>query len=237
MNALERSVEYLYETFSNYPLVPKMNGCPCCVSDTDKEKLHIKPLRDLEEHDLLRYVFKALTTWGNIEDFKHFLPRLFEILANGGFIAYTDTLLGKLEYGKFGMWPENEKAAVEAFLWQWWKNRIATQSYFDHEAFTGIYKITGDLDQMLECWETDFLKNGFRVLVDFIDHYYFDLIYEGKNFKDLKEDDIKKINSWIGKNKTSLEEGFFYFENRDAEFAENISNALFIVEKNYKNLK
>jgi hypothetical protein len=90
---------------------------------------------------------------------------------------------------------------------------------------------------MLECWETDFLKNGFRVLVDFIDHYYFDLIYEGKNFKDLKEDDIKKINSWIGKNKTSLEEGFFYFENRDVEFAENISNALFIVEKNYKNLK
>lgn len=237
MHALEQSVEYLYETFSTYPLVPKMSGCPCCVSETDKENLHIRPLRDLEEHDLLRYVFKALTTWGNVDDFKHFLPRILEIYAKGGFIAYTDTLLGKLEYGKFGTWPEHEREAVEAFLWQWWQHCIETQPHFDHETFTGIYKITGDLDRMLKYWETDFQKNGFKVFVDCIDHYYLDLIYGGKNFKDFKRDDIKKINSWIGKNKVSLEEGFFYFENRDAEFAENISDVLFAIEKNYKNLK
>ncbi|MGG7439217.1 hypothetical protein ACQ7CX_09520 [Chryseobacterium arthrosphaerae] len=237
MNTLERSVEQLYEIFSGYPLVPRMNGCPCCVSGTDKEKLHIRPLRDLEENDLLRYVFKALTTWGSIEDFKHFLPRLFEILAKGGFIAYLDTILGKLEYGKFVMWPENEKAAVKTFLWQWWQNRLATQSYFDHEAFCGIYKITGELDRMLECWETDFQTNGFRVFVDYIDHYYLDMIYDGKNFRDFKRDDIKRINSWIAKNKDNLEKGFFYFENRETEFTEIISNALFTVEKNYKNLK
>jgi hypothetical protein len=101
------------------------------------------------------------------------------------------------------------KKLLLAFLWQWWKNRIATQPYFDHEAFTGIYKITGDLDRMLECWETDFLKNGFRVLVDFIDHYYFDLIYEGKNFKDLKEDDIKKSIPGLERTRPALKKDFF----------------------------
>ncbi|MGN7865772.1 hypothetical protein [Chryseobacterium sp. 22458] len=237
MNALESSVEHLYGTFSVYPPVPCMSGCPCCVSEADKENLHIRPLRELEENDLLKYVFKALTTWGSIEDFKHFLPRLFEILAKGGLIAYLDTIIGKLEYGKFEMWPENERAAVETFLLKWWQNHVETQSYFDHEAFTGIYKITGELDRMLACWETDFQKNGFRVFVDCIDHYYLDMIYDGKNFRDFKRDDIKRINLWIAKNKDNLEKGFFYFENREAEFAEMISNALFTVEKNCKNLK
>ncbi|MEJ5105015.1 hypothetical protein WH267_14870 [Chryseobacterium sp. MYb328] len=237
MNALELSVEHLYETFSVYPLVEKINGCPCCVSETDKEKLHIMPLRDLEENDLSRYAFKALTTWGNIEDFKHFLPRLFDICARGSSKVDTDLLLRKLEYGNFKMWPEDERAAVEAFIWQWWQYRIATQSYFDHETFTGIYKISGDLDKILECWNTNIRENGFKILVDCIDNYYSDLIYDGKIFKDFKSEDIKKINSWIVKNKTNLEEGFFYFENKDVEFAETVSNVLFTVEKNCENLK
>lgn len=237
MNTLELSVEHLYEIFSIYPLVEKMNGCPCCVSETDKEKLHIKPLRNLEENDLSRYIFKALTTWGNIEDFKYFLPRLFDICTKGSFKIDIDILLRKLEYGNFGTWPENERAAVETFIWQWWQYYIANQSYFDYEVFTSIYKISGDLDRMLECWKTDIQENGFKIFVDCIDNYYFDLIYDGKNFKDFNSDDVKKINAWIVKNKTSLEEGFFYFENRDAAFAEIVSNALFLIEKNYKNLK
>lgn len=237
MNVLELSVEDLYEVFSIYPPVEKMNGCPCCVSETDIEKLHIRPLRELEENDLSKYMFKALTTWGNIQDFKHFLPRLFEVCAKGGFKGDMGLLLRKLEYGNFATWPENEKAAVETFIWQWWQHHIATQSYFDLETFTDIYKISGDLDRMLECWKTDIQENGFKILVDYIDTYYFDLIYEGKNFKNFNSGDIKKINSWIVKNKTNLENGFFYFENRDAKFAEIISNALFSIEKNYKNLK
>ena len=237
MNALEVSVEHLYETFSAYPLVEKMDGCPCCVSDTDKEKLHIRSLRDLEENDLSRYAFKSLTTWGTVEDFKHFLPRLFDICVKGSLKIDLDILLRKLEYGHFRMWPENERAAVEAFIWQWWHHHIATHSYFDPETFTNIYKVTGDLDKMLGFWTTDIHENGFKILVDCIDNYYFDLIYDGKNFKDFSSDDIKKINAWIVKNKANLEEGFFYFENRDAAFAETISNVVFTVEKHCENLK
>jgi len=54
-----------------------MEGCPCCVSNEDKEKLHTKELRLLEESDISRYAFRALTTWGDIDDFKHYLPRIF----------------------------------------------------------------------------------------------------------------------------------------------------------------
>ena len=90
---LKESIENLYSTFSIYPLNSKMEGCPCCVSDADKEKIHSKQLRELEEEDLSRYVFKAMTTWGDTDDFKHYLPRIFELLSTTDFIAVSYTHL------------------------------------------------------------------------------------------------------------------------------------------------
>jgi hypothetical protein len=33
-----------------------MEGCPCCVSGADKEKIHSKPIKQLEEGDQLQVV-------------------------------------------------------------------------------------------------------------------------------------------------------------------------------------
>ncbi len=35
----------------------------------------------LNEDDLSRFTGKAMTTWGNANDYKHFLPRIFELTA------------------------------------------------------------------------------------------------------------------------------------------------------------
>ena len=78
---LKISIESLYSIFSIYPFKSTMDGCPCCVSDSDKEKIHTKQLRELDGDDLSRYAFKAMTTWGDTDDFKHYLPRIFELLA------------------------------------------------------------------------------------------------------------------------------------------------------------
>ena len=56
---LTAAIENLYSTFVIYPFNPTMEGCPCCVSDTDKEKIHSKLLSDLDGDDLSRYAFKA----------------------------------------------------------------------------------------------------------------------------------------------------------------------------------
>ena len=56
---------------------PTIEGCPCCVSGSDEDNIHSKQLRQLNGDDLSRYAFKAMTTWGDIEDFKYYLPGIF----------------------------------------------------------------------------------------------------------------------------------------------------------------
>jgi len=53
-NELEIATENLYKTFSKYPFKSTIEGCPCCVSDSDKSTLHSKQLRELEDDDLSR---------------------------------------------------------------------------------------------------------------------------------------------------------------------------------------
>ncbi len=121
---LKIAIQTLYETFSIYPLKSTMEGCPCCVSNTDKEKIHSEQLRNLDEDDLSRYAFKAMTTWGDKNDFKHYLPRIFELLATTDFIVDTFVVLGKLEYGKWQEWEETEKTSITQFLLAWWTDLI-----------------------------------------------------------------------------------------------------------------
>jgi len=84
---LNASIEKLYATFARYPLRASMDACPCCVTDEDMGRLCSKELRGLEENDISLYAYKAMTTWGDVEDFKHFLPRIFELASASGFVA------------------------------------------------------------------------------------------------------------------------------------------------------
>ena len=122
---LAEAVEGLYDVFSRYPLVPRVGGCPCCVSDSDEALLHSKPLRELTADDLWRYAFKALSTWGTEEDFKHFLPRLFELVAAGTTI--DEQLFHKLVYARppWRQWPVQEQQAIEDYLDALWSYRLS----------------------------------------------------------------------------------------------------------------
>lgn len=228
---LKIAIEDLYKTFAIYPFKSSMEGCPCCVSNADKEQLHTKQLRQLEEEDLSRYAFKAMTTWGDTDDFKHYLPRIFELLATTNFIVDTFVVLGKLDYGKWRTWTENEQKSITYFLLAWWTNLIKNKSYFDKEAFTEIYKLTGNINQLLDRWKINFDDNSFKNFVELIYDYYNDLTNKKKEFKELDEVSIKKLIEWIKLNSGKLENGFFYFEEKDKELAEKISTTLYIFER------
>src|SRR5687768_13278272 len=105
---LKNSIENLYKSFSKYPLKEQIKGCPCCVGKQENRVLHSKTLRELSGEDLSFYGFKALTTFGDVEDFKHFLPRLFEITVEDDFAYDTAILFGKLKYADWQNWDEKE---------------------------------------------------------------------------------------------------------------------------------
>lgn len=228
--SLKNSIENLYSVFSKYEIWSFIEGCPCCVSDRDKEKIHSKELRELEEEDLSRYAFKAMTTWGNVDDFKHFLPRILELCIDHDLGIQPFGIFGKLKYGKWEIWNYVEKEAVITFLLEWWKYFLENRTFFDDDLFFGIYNATGEMEKLLDCWKVDIAQNGFMIYVDFIRYYYQDFVGEKNKNKYFDESDHEKFLKWIKENAKSLEEGFYYFENSDEVFAREISDALYIFE-------
>ncbi|MFN8277480.1 MAG: hypothetical protein U0T84_08360 [Chitinophagales bacterium] len=227
---LNRAIQNLYDTFSSYPFRSVMEGCPCCISGAEKEKIHTKPLRDLNEDDLSTYAYKAMTTWGDTDDFKHYLPRIFELLSTTNFMVDTFVVLGKLDYGKWKEWPQKEQVAIINFLWAWWKNALSTKSYFDKELLVELYQLTGNVESLLSRWTISLNDNSFSNFVDLIYQYYIDLTGKQNKFKEMDQASIEKLIAWIKRNATDLTEGFFYFADKDTELAEKISEALYIIE-------
>jgi hypothetical protein len=118
---LSGAIDGLYLAFERYRLPSHVDGCPHCVDDTDHAKIHSSPLRQLCSDDLAMFAFKAMTTWGSVEDFKHMLPRIFELQATDrhwGVDLFVT--LGKLDYGKWKTWPPEEQSTVEIYLRACW---------------------------------------------------------------------------------------------------------------------
>lgn len=208
-----------------------MDGCPCCVSNTDKEKIHTKQLRQLDGNDLSRYAFKAMTTWGETHDFKHYLPRIFELLSTTDFIVDTFVVLGKLDYGEWTTWATREQQAIKDFLLAWWTDMAKNKSYFDIEVFIEIYKLLGNINLLLDRWVITFDDNSFNNLIYLIEYYYDNLANKSGWFEEIDKDFIDKLLLWLKSKQEMIERGFFHYENIDKEFAEKVSNTLYVIER------
>ena len=225
------ATEELYRTFKKYPFKSTIEGCPCCVSDSDKSTLHSKQLRDLEDQDISRYAFKAMTTWGDVNDFKHYLPRIFELAATRKLIVDTFVILGKLDYGNWKEWEIDEQDSILKFLKAWWKHDINNASYFDSEVLFEINKRLHNLQGMLNEWNVSVDTQGFRNYVDLVEGHYYELKGKNKFFKDLNQGELQTLIKWIESNSTKLEEGFFKYDGEDEEFSKTISDTLYMFER------
>lgn len=168
--AVEDALEALYAAFCRYQGT-HIEGCPHCVSFEDSAALRRAPLRQLGG-ELQRYLFKAMTTWGTEEDFKHFAPRLIELYASS-----TDAwlLCDKLAYARWRKWPEPEQRAIEHYLLMLWRDELAKYGPpLPGNALLGTM-VTLDLDiapydlrKKLEIWRLDPSRDSARDLACFV---------------------------------------------------------------------
>ena len=227
--ALKTAIESLYSTFSPYPLRPTIEGCSHCVSAEDQKKLSSKALNLMEAEDISRYAWKAMTTWGEVEDFKHFLPRLLELIATTGIKYDSSVVLGKLEYAKWNDWDQTEKDAIRSFVLAWWAESVTKEVGLLVD-FIELYTLLGDIDPLLDCWVINFEDQSFRNLVWFIQLNYYYLLGKKSYFKEFDPASIHKLLSWIIEKKGLLEQGFYHFETTDPEFAQKISDTLYLLD-------
>ena len=116
-NSLDKSIQALYQVFRKYPARRNMPYCPCCTKESDIYKLFHRPLEQLTIDDMDRFIWKAMTTFGEVGDFKHFLPRILELLALTGDDFPEVFLVGsKLGYGKLEEWASRRAISSERIL-------------------------------------------------------------------------------------------------------------------------
>jgi hypothetical protein len=124
------AIERLYEVFARYKVRGPVPGCSCCVPEAMSIAIARVPLRTLDHNGLYLYSHKAMTTWGDVDHFRYFLPRLCELIClpdddeNQSRRVEVDWLCMKLDGGKWREWPQVEQDAIAGYLLALWREII-----------------------------------------------------------------------------------------------------------------
>lgn len=173
------ALERLYEIFSRYPLLDNSEVCEHCVAPEVLESIHAVPLRQLSASALGHYAWNV-STWGEIEDFKHYLPRLLELLISEELDGvHAPVLMGWLGV-HWHAWPQDERDAVVSVIDEWWHQTLL--HYPRDIDVMDMFEIIGtnlelDLHGYLAVWESIGSEAAALHLTRLIQEYTQDALY------------------------------------------------------------
>ena len=181
--SLAEAIEELYRAFAHNHRRDAIDACPHCVGREEQDTLARVPLRTLSGRQLSRYAFKAMTTWGEPEDYKHFLPRILELaLAREGRVwpgMDLQLIAGKIQLAGGKSWSETERGALERVFGAVWQTVLAhdpaESSWRADDVLPGIALIVDELSPFLETWALDRSLSAMLQLADFIDSNWADI--------------------------------------------------------------
>ncbi len=152
---LHSSIENLYQVFAQYHAPEHIDFSPLLsVAHEDAVALYRTPLRQIESQALWRYSFHALNTWGQNEDFKHFLPRMFDLLWLEPGWTESEILIAKLEQAEWSQWPAKEHDAVVKYLTELFHVLLSSfpSKIRIDEIIAGVAQLDGILTPFLRIW-------------------------------------------------------------------------------------
>jgi hypothetical protein len=149
---LQYRIDQAYAVFARYERPRSLHASS--VHDQAKifRDLTSAPLRELDLAVLDGYARSAMTTIGDPEDYKHFLPRILELAATSG--REAEDIAGKLDYAGWRTWPAAEQAAIDdVFQAAWAKARLMHPDEEDASGWLcGIAMLGLDLETALDGW-------------------------------------------------------------------------------------
>jgi hypothetical protein len=155
--ALREAFERTYRAFAGFASPRYLETSPHRDADEILRTLTSKPLRALTDEDLGPYSGWAMTTVGSADDYRHFLPRIFELASNDqthlGFQA--PIIASKLKYGGWTDWPVEQQAAVRDIfeaIFQW---AIELHPNLDQSApgwLCGSARLDLPVERLLAAW-------------------------------------------------------------------------------------
>ncbi|MER8731288.1 hypothetical protein NKH28_15835 [Mesorhizobium sp. M1227] len=123
---LAYAVERVYAAFASYPSPRHLHGSPYKDLESIFRGVSSGPLRELSGENLGAYAGSAIWTVGDVDDYRHFLPRVLELAIQGepsmGFDA--NVIAAKLERTSWRDWPLEEQQAVEELFQAAWRKAM-----------------------------------------------------------------------------------------------------------------
>ncbi|PKV48094.1 hypothetical protein ATE84_0082 [Aquimarina sp. MAR_2010_214] len=227
---LDKAIDNLYNVFSKYHLdVIKLrdHSCPCCVTDEEIREIVMKPLKQLSENELGHFSRSAISTFGTIEDYKHFLPRILELMQypKSDFL-FDFTYFEKLNYSEWETWPIEEQNAIEDYFTVLWYSIINDKNTTDYQ-IDGVLDIIlkyGYLDMALSEWsKSETLKSTLFIVEG---------VLNGFNFK-LSDKKYNKVSEWLSSEIVLSKVEDIFFKTENAALANRIVIAHTILENKY----
>ncbi len=236
MSNLQAVLENLYHTFSKYTTAG-IHHCDCgCIDPDNVKKLSSKPLRELETDDLISYHGSALYTWGDLDHYKHFLPRICELISVKRDFSYVtlDELYCKLDYAEWTNWPENEQQAIMDYVIADWIDFANTQNSEIRDTEIGYYSKFFGLREVLRLWQVSKTDASLRNFVYFFYYHGTQILNGGLRIADIKYK--QEFLDWLKREEltSKLEESFFQNEHADLDYADKASIVLQMIEQEMK---
>ncbi len=207
-NQIKNIISQIYKIFSKYPENRKIQA-----STSNEElikwnnQIFSKPLKELTQDELSNFVSKTMTTYGELSDFKHFLPRILELISEYKAPYDLEILFSKLEYGNWKKWKNDEKKIIENYMLELWKQIlndeiIDAEDEFD-DYFFSISKYYYDFRTLLNIWEETLKKSesSIKHLANFVIGNRYCLFYESDKYNRYVERISKEkkeiLKKWI----------------------------------------
>jgi hypothetical protein len=142
-----QATEQLYAAFAAYTAPKKLEASPYRDSVKILADLQSAPLRELGDESLRYFANTAISTVGDENDYKHFLPRILQI----GFLKdasyWIFALPGKLRSAGWNDWPKLERKAVLDFIVSNVAFALGPESSLDYCSMQEWIVVLVELDQ------------------------------------------------------------------------------------------
>ena len=154
---LAHAIAGLYEEFGDGPLGRPLNGCEHCADAETLKRWAETPLRQLTAEELESYLYSAMATIGDEDDFKHFIPRLLElVVSDADFLGITFEQVGaQLTRARWQQWPARQSSTVRIALEELWKT-LGANEYDDFaidSIVCGVALARMDIVALLTAWQ------------------------------------------------------------------------------------
>lgn len=238
---LQARIQAVYHVFAHY----KLAGPILCEMSDRIIVADGVAARERQAQEFERYQWKAITTLGTVEDYKHFLPRLLELNCLqrrqralndcSGFDEVTidlDRIAMKLQYAKALEWPRHERDALAEFCFARWRWELLQRADYGRGLLDVLFMLSvlgRPLSELLDESLRSADLQELRGLAWFINKRVDFAIKRGGtylNWSESQTDAPAQLERWLLQRQVEATLEAAFYRAADATMAQELSNAV-----------